>query len=183
MTDSAGSDCRRTPSIRVVTPSSDFSIRAERSATRRRNRSVSRVSLISLVARRTTMTMASPSAMSAARASSWARKSIDPPTSPDPRSARPRAELGDHRGDDLEQVADDDDVRELGDRRIGVAVHGDDRIRGLHPHLVLDRAGHAEGEVELRLDDLAGLPDLLAVRDPARVDGGTRRTDDAAELL
>ena len=36
-------------------------------------------------------------------------------------------------------------------------------------------------EVELRLDDLPGLADLLAVRDPARVDRGTRRADGAAE--
>ena len=36
-------------------------------------------------------------------------------------------------------------------------------------------------EVQLRLDDLAGLADLLAVRDPARVDGRARRADGAAE--
>src|SRR4051794_7756662 len=182
MIDSAGSDCRRTPSIRAVTPSSDVSIRAARSATRRRNRSVSRVSFINRAARRTTMTIASASATSAASASSCARNSIDPPTSPDPRSARPGAKLGDHRRDDLEQVADDDDVGELGNRRIGVAVHRDDRIRRLHPDLVLDRTRNAKREIQLRLHDLAGLPDLLAVRNPAGVDGGPCRTDDATEL-
>ena len=56
-------------------------------------------------------------------------------------------------------------------------------LGGLHPDLVLDRAGDAEREVELRLDDLAGLADLLGVRDPARVDGRARRADRAAERL
>ena len=40
-----------------------------------------------------------------------------------------------------------------------------------------------EREVELRLDDLAGLADLLGVRDPARVDRRARRPDRAAERL
>ena len=102
-----------------------------------------------------------------------------------PRSggARPSAELGQERGTDLEQVADDDEVGELGDRRVRVAVDGDDRLRGLHPDLVLDRAADAEREVELRLDDLAGLADLLGVRDPAGVDRRARRPDRAAERL
>ena len=38
-----------------------------------------------------------------------------------------------------------------------------------------------EREVQLGLDDLAGLADLLAVRDPARIDGGTGRADGATE--
>ena len=53
----------------------------------------------------------------------------------------------------------------------------------LHPDLVLDRAGDPEGEVERGLHDLAGLADLLGVRDPARVDGRPRRADGAAERL
>ena len=46
---------------------------------------------------------------------------------------------------------------------------------------MLDRAADPEREVELRLDDLAGLADLLGVRDPARIDRRTRRADRAAE--
>ena len=45
---------------------------------------------------------------------------------------------------------------------VRVAVDRDDRRRRLHAHLVLDRAADAEREVELGLDDLAGLADLLA---------------------
>ncbi len=86
-------------------------------------------------------------------------------------------------GADLEQVADDEEVGEFGDRGVGVAVDGDDRLGRLHPDLVLDRAADPEREVQLRLDDLAGLADLLGVRDPAGVDGRARRPDGAAERL
>ena len=39
---------------------------------------------------------------------------------------------------------------------------------------MLDRAAHAEGHIEIRRDGLAGLPDLVAVADPARIDGRPR---------
>ena len=52
-------------------------------------------------------------------------------------------------GHDLVEVADDPEVRELEDRRIRVLVDRDDVLRGLHPDLVLDRAGDPGGEVEL----------------------------------
>ena len=107
------------------------------------------------------------------------RRAPCPPVSPSPASA----ELGEERGRDLEQVADDDEVGELGDRGVRVAVDGDDRLGRLHPDLVLDRAADPEGEVELGLDDLAGLADLLGVRDPAGVDGRPRRPDGAAERV
>ena len=112
--------------------------------------------------------------------------SIRPIPVPRPRGqaeSRPSAELGEERGTDLEQVADDDEVGELGDRRVRVAIDGDDRLGRLHPDLVLDRAADPEREVELRLHDLAGLADLLGVRDPAGVDRRARRTDRAAERL
>ena len=84
---------------------------------------------------------------------------------------------------DFEQVADDEQVGELGDRCVRVAVDGHDRARRPHPDLVLDGAADAEREVELGLDDLAGLPDLLAVRDPAGIDRRAGRPDRATELL
>src|SRR5665811_73432 len=80
---------------------------------------------------------------------------------------------------DLEEVADDEHVGEVRDRRVRVAVDRDDRLGRLHADLVLDRPGDAEGEVEPRLHDLAGLADLLGVRDPARVNGRTGRADRA----
>src|SRR4029079_12657206 len=48
--------------------------------------------------------------------------------------------------------------------------------------LVLDGAADAERQIELRLDDLAGLPALLGVGDPARIDGGPGGADRAAQL-
>ena len=84
---------------------------------------------------------------------------------------------------DFEQVADDEQVGELCDRCVRVAVDGHDRARRPHPDLVLDGAADPEREVELGLDDLAGLADLLAVRDPAGIDRRAGRPDRATELL
>ena len=49
------------------------------------------------------------------------------------------------------------------------------------PDLVLDRAGDAERDVELRRDRLARLADLRRVRVPAGIDDRARRRDRAAE--
>src|SRR5207249_2168493 len=84
---------------------------------------------------------------------------------------------------ELVQVADDADVAELEDRRVGVLVDGDDDARALHADLVLDRAGDPAGDVELRRDRLSGLPDLRGVRVPAGVDDSPGRGDRAAERL
>src|SRR5437899_1959250 len=78
-------------------------------------------------------------------------------------------------GDDLVQVAHDAEVRELEDRRVLVLVDREDVLRALHADLVLDRAGDAEREVELRRDRLARLADLRGVRVPAGVDDRPRR--------
>src|ERR1700693_5379701 len=67
-------------------------------------------------------------------------------------------ELGQPRYD-LVEITDDGDVAEPEDRRGRILVDRDDRRRALHPHLVLDRAGDATGEVELRLHRLAALAD------------------------
>ena len=50
----------------------------------------------------------------------------------------------------------------------------------LHADLVLDRAGDPGGEVELRRDGLAGLPDLAGIGEPAGVDDRARGRDRAA---
>src|SRR3954465_12230062 len=81
----------------------------------------------------------------------------------------------------LVEVADDAEVGELEDRRVGVLVDRDDVLRGLHAELVLDRARDAGGEVELRRDGLAGLADLRRVGVPAGVDDGAGCGDRAAE--
>src|SRR3954467_7533895 len=90
-------------------------------------------------------------------------------------------------GQDLVQVPNDAEVRELEYRRVRVLVDRDDVLRVLHPDLVLDRSGDAGGEVELGRHRLAGLADLGGVRVPAGVDhrtgGGDRSTERAGELL
>src|SRR4051794_15042055 len=78
---------------------------------------------------------------------------------------------------DLVQVAHDPEIGELEDRRVGVLVDRDDVLRGLHADLVLDRAGDARREVQLRGDGLARLADLRRVGVPAGVDHGARGGD------
>ena len=82
-------------------------------------------------------------------------------------------------GQDLVQVADDAEVGELEDRGVRVLVDRDDVLRGLHADLVLDRAGDAGRQVQLRRDGLARLADLRGVRVPAGVDHRARGGDGA----
>src|SRR5215218_9596540 len=86
-------------------------------------------------------------------------------------------------GQDLVEVADHAEVRELEDRRVLVLVDRDDVLGALHADLVLDRAGDARREVELRRDRLAGLADLRGVRVPAGVDDRARGRYSAAERV
>src|SRR6476661_18560 len=86
-------------------------------------------------------------------------------------------------GDDLVQVAHHAEIRELENRRVLILVDREDVLRALHPDLVLDRAGDAGGQVELRRDRLAGLTDLGRVGIPAGVDHGTGGRNRAAHRL
>src|SRR5436190_1544794 len=92
-----------------------------------------------------------------------------------------RRQRGDECGQDLEQVADQAVVGDLEDRRLGVLVDRDDHLAVLHAGEVLDRAGDPDRDVEVGRDDLAGLPDLVVVRDEARVDGRARRAERGIE--
>ncbi len=80
----------------------------------------------------------------------------------------------DHRGDHLEQVADNAVVRNFEDRRISIRVDRDDRVRPLHAHDVLNRAGDPECEVELRRHRLSRTADLAIHRKPSGVANRTR---------
>ena len=93
------------------------------------------------------------------------------------------SELLGQLGHDLEQVADQADVRDLEDRRFLVLVDGDDGLRILHSGEVLDRARNADRDIDLRSDDLAGLADLIVVGRIARIDRGAARADRRAELV
>src|SRR5215813_6268551 len=90
-------------------------------------------------------------------------------------------------GDDLEEVGHDPEVGDLEDRRLRILVDRDDDLRGAHARQVLDRARHAEAEIELGRDRAAGLADLEAMWPPAgvhcRARGADRGADDAAELF
>src|SRR5205085_9909921 len=82
---------------------------------------------------------------------------------------------------DLEQIADDAVVGDVEDGRFGVFVDGDDCGGVLHADEVLNRAGDAEREVELRRYSLTGGANLPVNREPARVADGARGRDVAAQ--
>src|SRR5947209_18697249 len=73
-------------------------------------------------------------------------------------------DLVDQGRQDRVQVPDDAEVGDLEHGRLRVLVDHDDRPGALHAGAVLDRAGDATGDVHLRCDGLAGLPDLQLVR-------------------
>src|SRR5690349_8149631 len=81
------------------------------------------------------------------------------------------------RGDDLEHVADYTVVGDLEDRRLLVLVDGDDGLRGAHPREMLDRAGDADSDVELRAHLASGLADLIGMWTPPFVGDSARRAD------
>ena len=54
---------------------------------------------------------------------------------------------------------------------------------GAHAGLMLNRAADAVGDVQIGRDGLAGLTDLMRVRNPARIDSGTARADGGAQRL
>ncbi len=83
----------------------------------------------------------------------------------------------DELGEDLVDVADDAEVGDREDRGVGVLVDGDDRSRVLHAHQMLHGPGDATGDIDVRLHGLPGLPHLLGIGDPPRIDdrpGGAR---------
>src|SRR5215218_7136647 len=96
---------------------------------------------------------------------------------------RKRLELAGQFWDNFEQIADEADVGDLEDRRLVVLVDGDDGLGILHPGEVLDGARNADGNVELRSDDLAGLANLVIVGRIARIDRGAAGADGGAELV
>ena len=68
-----------------------------------------------------------------------------------------------------EQIADEAVVGDAEDRRFRVLVDRDDHLASPSCPPVLDRAGDADRDVQLRRDDLAGLADLIVVGHEARV--------------
>ena len=93
-------------------------------------------------------------------------------THPSARSTFAFLDLFDGAVEHLVQVAHDPKISKSEDRRLGILVHRDDGLGGLHSSTVLDGAGNASSNVQLRRNGLAGLADLVRVRIPAGVDGG-----------
>src|SRR4029079_11028701 len=89
-------------------------------------------------------------------------------------SALASRDLVDQGGQDHVGIAHDAEVGDVEDGGAGVLVDGDDGARPLHAGAVLDGAGDAAREVQLRGDGLAGLPHLEVVSVPAQVGGRAR---------
>src|SRR5512133_1559814 len=83
----------------------------------------------------------------------------------------------------LEQVADDAVGGDLEDGGLPVAVDGDDHVRILHAHQVLDGPGDAAGDVDLGPYGLAGLPYLAVRRQPAGIHRTARSANHAAQFF
>src|ERR1700733_2269940 len=66
-------------------------------------------------------------------------------------------------GDDLEQVAHQSVIRHFKNRRLGVLVDGDDGAGVLDAGQMLNRPGDADGDIQLRRNDLPGLAHLQLV--------------------
>src|SRR5262245_38118865 len=92
-------------------------------------------------------------------------------------------QLGDELRNGLEEVGDEAVIRDLENRRVGVLVDRDDRLRPLHSSQVLDRPGDADREVELRRDDASGLANLQLGRRVAGVTGRAARAERRAEKV
>src|SRR6201991_4387546 len=85
-------------------------------------------------------------------------------------------------GHDLEEIAHDAVVGNLEDRGFLVLVDRDDHLAVLHAGEMLDRAGDADGDVEVRRHDLAGLADLVVVGHEAGIHRRARGADGGVEL-
>src|SRR5882762_1772819 len=86
-------------------------------------------------------------------------------------------------GNRLVEIRDQTVIGDLENRRILILVDRDDHLGILHAREMLDRAGDADGDIELRRYHLAGLADLPVVRRIAGIDRGARRADAGAELV
>src|SRR5262249_19136409 len=78
--------------------------------------------------------------------------------------------------------ADEAVIGDLEDRRLLILVDSDDDLGILHAGEMLDGARDADGNVQLRRDDLAGLADLIVVGNEAGIDRRAGGADRGAEL-
>src|SRR5688572_4746299 len=86
-------------------------------------------------------------------------------------------------GQGLIKVGNQPVIGDLEDRCFLILVDGDDHLGILHAGQMLDRAGNADRNVEVRRNYLAGLSDLPVVRRIAGIDRRARGADRSAELV
>ena len=84
-------------------------------------------------------------------------------------------------GRHFEEIADDAIIGDFENRGVRVLVDCNDGACALHPDDVLDGAGDADRDVQLRRDGLAGAADLALHGQPPRIADGTRRRELRAE--
>ena len=92
-----------------------------------------------------------------------------------------RAERFGQRRQEADGVDGNREMREIEDRRVAVGVDGDDEIGAFDADAMLDRAGNAGCDIELRPDRLAGLADLPIRRRPPFCTQRARTAPFAAE--
>ncbi len=83
----------------------------------------------------------------------------------------------------LEQIVHQPIISDLENGRLRIIVNRHDRFRILHTRQVLNGPRNPNCNVQIWRNDFARLPHLPVVRDVARVDGGSTRTDGRAELI
>src|SRR3954471_16930069 len=87
------------------------------------------------------------------------------------------------RRNNFKQVARDTIVGDLEDRCFGILVDSDNRARAFHADEMLNGAGDAKRDVQLRRDGLARAADLPIHRQPAGITDRTRGGNLGAERL
>src|SRR5918993_1748888 len=90
---------------------------------------------------------------------------------------------GSQLGHDLEEITHDAVVGNLEDRGFLVLVDRNDGLAVLHAGQMLDRAGDADGDIEVGRHHLAGLADLVVVGHVTRVDRSAAGAETCAELV
>lgn len=81
----------------------------------------------------------------------------------------------------VKDIAHNTEISDIEDGGIGVFIHSDDVLGGLHAGEVLDCARDTERDIEVGGHGHAGLSDLGGVVDVACVDGGAGGPDGGTE--
>src|SRR5579872_2504289 len=86
-------------------------------------------------------------------------------------------------GNDLKEVADDQQVGKIRNRNVRVFIDRDDSTSRAHADFMLNRARNPDGDIQGRTNRLSGLAYLVGMRNPACIDRRSRSAYRAAERL